>query len=961
MTEETLFAAALDKPPGGDREAFLDAACGPDTALRERVAALLAADAQARGILDRPPDPFTTGGPPLATDAPFAGRFKLREKLGEGGMGEVWVADQSDPVQRRVAVPVIRPGLDSERMLARFEAERQALALMDHPNIAKFLDAGLADGRPYFVMELVRGVPITRYCDDQRLAPHDRIGLFVQVCRAVQHAHQKGVIHRDLKPSNILVATYDGAPVPKVIDFGLAKATGPRLTDRSIYTEVGALVGTLEYMSPEQAELNNLDIDTRTDVYALGAVLYELLTGAVPLPREQLRAAGLAEMLRVIKEVEPPRPSTRLSGSATAPSVAAVRRSEPRRLAALVRGELDWIVMKALEKDRGRRYESAAGLAADVERFLNHEPVQAGPPGAGYRFRKFVRRNRPQVVAAALVVLALVGGVVGTTVGLVRAEAARDREAGERTRAENALVREAAERARAEGNAREARGREAEAKAALEFVDRYVFTAPRPAGQDGGLGRDVTLLKAVEASLPYVDKGFRDQPLVEARLRMTLGRSFTYLSEARQAAAQFERARDLYTRLRGRDHPDTISAVENLALCYVVLGRFLDAVRLYETALAAQDARLGGAPVPARKGPTLGDPLLDRYAHLLPYHERVIGLMKEQLGPAHPKTRGNIHNLAVIYAHLDRHADAARLNEELLAIEKVALGPDHKDTLSTLNNLANDYFFLGRHADALKLREQIVALKKVDPGPTHPETLGAMANLSISYEKAGRHEEALKLREEVLALRKAKLGPDHRDTLASMSALGRSYAKEGRHADALKLHEEVLARQKARVGPDHPDTFDAMEDVAEALLKLGRGPDAIRVIDECLDRAAGKPARPRLVPALIALRLHHFEKAGDGAGCRATAERWERLNRTDADSLYDAGCCRAITAAVFRAAGADREAAAEADRAMDWLHKAVAAGFRDAAKFRSDTDLDALRDRDDFLAMAAGLPAAPKE
>jgi eukaryotic-like serine/threonine-protein kinase len=359
MSDESIFAAALSKAPGVERRAFLDGACGSDHDLRQRIERLLEADNQTAGILERGPNAGPTDapgpdGPPLLPERVFGGRFKLRQKLGEGGMGEVWVADQAAPVQRRVAVKVVRPGLDSERMLARFDQKRQALALMDHPNIAKVLDAGEAEGRPYFVMELIKGVPITDYCDRARLSPRERLALFVPVCEAVQHAHQKGVVHRDLKPSNILVALYDGRPVPKVIDFGIAKATGPRLTDRSIYTEVGALIGTLEYMAPEQAELNNLDIDTRADVYALGAILYELLTGSVPFSRQELQAAGFLEMLRVIREVEPPRPSTKLSKSGTLPLVADVRRTDPQKLVSLMRGELDWIILKCLEKDRGR-------------------------------------------------------------------------------------------------------------------------------------------------------------------------------------------------------------------------------------------------------------------------------------------------------------------------------------------------------------------------------------------------------------------------------------------------------------------------------------------------------------------------------------------------------------------------------------------------------------------------------
>ncbi len=429
MSDESIFAAALGKAPGLERRAFLDEACGGDETLRRRIERLLEADDQTAGILERGPDAGPTeapgeDGPSLLPERVFAGRFKLRQKLGEGGMGEVWVADQAAPVRRRVAIKVVRPGLDSERMLARFDQERQALALMDHPNIAKVLDAGEAEGRPYFVMELIKGVPITDYCDKARLSPRERLALFVPVCEAVQHAHQKGVVHRDLKPSNILVALYDGRPVPKVIDFGIAKATGPRLTDRSIYTEVGALVGTLEYMAPEQAELNNLDIDTRADVYALGAILYELLTGSVPFSRQELQAAGFLEMLRVIREVEPPRPSTKLSKSGTLPSVADVRRTDPQKLVSLMRGELDWIILKCLEKDRGRRYQAASGLARDLEHYLADEPVEACPPTAAYRLRKFARRHRTALATAAAFAILLVAGVVVSTWQAVRATSA---------------------------------------------------------------------------------------------------------------------------------------------------------------------------------------------------------------------------------------------------------------------------------------------------------------------------------------------------------------------------------------------------------------------------------------------------------------------------------------------------------------------------------------------------------
>jgi tetratricopeptide (TPR) repeat protein len=589
-------------------------------------------------------------------------------------------------------------------------------------------------------------------------------------------------------------------------------------------------------MSPEQAGQSVLDVDTRSDIYSLGVLLYELLTGTTPFDKERFKKAAQDEIFRIIREEEPPKPSTRLSESKESlPSISAQRQTEPAKLTKLVRGELDWIVMKCLEKDRNRRFETASGLAADIERYLNDEQVLACPPSAVYRLKKFARRNKGPVLAGAVVLLTLVGGIVGTTFGLLRAEQARRAEA---------------DRAEGERQARqEAQAREAETKAVLDFVEQKVFAAARPEGQEGGLGHDVTLRRAIEAAVPFVDESFKDRPLIEARLRQTLGISFRNLGEPKEAAEQLEKARAIRTKELGPDHPDTLHSMHGLATCYADLGRDSDALKLREETLSLRTARLG---VDHRDTllsmATLASSYLalGRIAEALKLFEETLTLQKAKLGPDHPDTLASMHNLANSYDAVGRNAEALTLREETLTLRKTKLGPNHPETLASMVNLANSYSGLGRDADALKLREETLELLKAKLGSDHPNTLRGMVNLACNYSDLGRDADALRLREETFALLKAKLGPDHSLTILSMSGLASSYSDFGRHAEALKLHEEALALQEAKLGPDHPDTLIRMQNLAESYADFGREAEALKLREDlvALRKAKLGPDRP---------------------------------------------------------------------------------------------------------------------
>jgi len=924
---------------GEARQAYLDRACGDDSDLRIYVSELLRSSDRATGFLEKPvhdaagsilsgvdsEDQDETGAepaddtsglstaslPPSGLSHEMLGPYRLLERIGVGGMGEVWRAEQSGPLRRQVAVKVIKSGMDTKHVVARFEAERQALAWMDHPGIARVYDAGETPrGLPFFAMELVAGEPITTYCDRQRLTVPDRIGLFIKVCEAVQHAHQKGIIHRDLKPSNILVSVGDGEPFPKVIDFGVAKATAGRLTEGTLHTHMGMMIGTPEYMSPEQAEMTPAGIDTRADVYSLGVILYELLTGTLPFDFGVLRERGYDEIRRQIREVEPQRPSNRVrtSGERSA-ELARNRGAVPSRLVSRLSGELDWIVLRAMEKDRMRRYGSPGDLATDLGRHLRNEPVAAGPPGVLYRARKFARRHRLGVSIAAATVIGLVGVAVMTSVQARRIARERDRA-----------------------------NREAKASGRVtEFLTGLFRVADPGVAQ----GQDITARELLDRGADSIRKDLDAEPVIRARLMLTMGSAYTNLGLYGEAEPYLEESVSVLREELGEDDPETLASMHRLAEVYMLGGRFDDAVRVGQKTLELRRRVLGEEDrLTMASADFLGVLYVESGRPLLaiPLLEQNMATRRRVLGADDPEAFESLWPLADANSRLGRYATAASLSREALEYRLRLYGNENLETLECRNLLGDLLFLQGKYQEAEEvLREGLETSRRLY-GPEHRVSLQFRAALAAStFLGHGLSEADFSGYHEVLETALRIYGRDHAYTQVVLFGAGMASLFQRRYAEAEDSLREASAFFQ-RIGPDRYNALWALDEWAVARRRNGKLAEAEATLRHVIDasRRTLGPDHPHTRDSLRHLADVYLDQARDSEAEKlytealavVPAETWDDP-RVRSGSLFGI--------AVIEAGRGD------VAKAMDHLEQAVALGFDAPEALARNPRLESLR------------------
>jgi serine/threonine protein kinase/tetratricopeptide (TPR) repeat protein len=912
-----VFEAAVELETPAERAAYLAAACGEDLEFRAEVEELLEHDNAASSFMSHLAQPSSLASivtlPPGEHPGATIGAYKLLEQIGEGGFGVVFMAEQTQPVRRKLALKILKPGMDTRQVIARFEAERQALAMMDHINIARVLDGGATEtGRPYFVMELVHGVPITKYCDENRLTPRERVELFVPVCQAIHHAHQKGIIHRDVKPSNVMITLYDAKPVPKVIDFGVAKATEQRLTERTVITQYGTTVGTLAYMSPEQAETSALGVDTRSDIYSLGVLLYELLTGSTPLTRNRVRDSAYPEILRLIKEEEPPKPSTRLSDSGEAlASISAQRQTEPSKLTRLVRGELDWIVMKALEKDRQRRYETANAFALDLQRYLADEPVQACPPSAIYRMQKIVRRHRMAIsLAGAFVVLVTVAGATSAWQA-VRATLAERQALAQRDRAQR-------EKERAETSYKLARG-------ALDEVVKLEDDARFQRGSLEDVRR--TLLQAEAAFYQQFVQQKGDDPQFQserASAFLRLADVSSSLASKEEAIQHAQQALAISLHLASQ-HPDVPGHDADLARSHQTLGRLYHETGRYQE---AEDSFRSAIGISERL--TRGHPAIAQY--------------RSQLARQHFYRCGLYQSMGRSKDAEDSARNAVRIADQLasqyptVSQYQADLARSHLGLEDTLRNS-------GQHKEAEASIKHAIAIMEHLSGE-HPEVSAYQEILARSLHELGivcmdtrRYREAEDSYRKSIAI-KERMVREHpsvgsyQDELAyTYSNLGIAYMDTGRYTEAEGwLQKALIVRE--RLARDHPTVTEYRSELTNIYIVLAVG--------------HVRSDRPDKGEAI----LNGISK--------------DSLNQV---GLYNLACAYAVFAATHgksiakHAAAAERQKRADefASRGLDILRQAVAKGFGNVRLMQTDHDLDCLRSRNDFKKLLAEVERNAKK